>query len=222
MSQKPENPEESGEEESEDSPSESPSGNRPPGFSFTKSAIADLPSCAVQSLHIENETPVEVDDEAFVWKDITPSGTKLAGKTKFKKVDWMKNKQNPLAKTPPGKTKAAAGGKVPNKPSTLKSNPKVAKTGAGGTGTHGLVKAASVPKVPSTGSKNRLKERRPSGSSGQGKVAVTAVPRKASSGTKVATQGDGSKVGGGSKTKLVKHRGHADHGKRQQHGRGKQ
>lgn len=31
-----------------------------PGYTFTKSAIADLPSTAVQSIHIENDKPVEV------------------------------------------------------------------------------------------------------------------------------------------------------------------
>lgn len=37
-------------------------------FSFTKSAIADLPSTGVQSIHIENEVPVEIDDKYFQWK----------------------------------------------------------------------------------------------------------------------------------------------------------
>ncbi len=54
-----------------------------PGFSFSKSAIADLPSTAVQSIHIENEGPVEVDDDVFVWHD-TKSGTKLKVKIKKK------------------------------------------------------------------------------------------------------------------------------------------
>lgn len=218
MSSNSEKNEENNEEVSEGSSSDSNDANRPPGFSFTKSAIADLPSTAVQSIHIENETPIEVDDDVFVWRDVTASGTKLAAKAKFKKVDLNKNKGPPAS----GKTKDTGGGvastkgsKVITKPSTLKSNSKVVKAAAGSG--HGPVKAvSSVPKVPNTGSKNRIKERRPSVTSAQGKANARVgnpVLKKVSSLGKVA---------GGSKTKLLKlreKRANADHGK---HGRSKQ
>lgn len=217
MSSNSEKNEENNEEVSEGSSSDSNDANRPPGFSFTKSAIADLPSTAVQSIHIENETPIEVDDDVFVWRDVTASGTKLAAKAKFKKVDLNKNKGPPAS----GKTKDIGGGastkgsKVTTKPSTLKSNSKVVKVVAGSG--QGPVKAvSSVPKVPNTGSKNRIKERRPSVPSAQGKVNArvgSAVLKKVSSLGKVA---------GSSKTKLIKQRekrANAEHGK---HGRSKQ
>lgn len=37
-------------------------------FSMSKSAINDLPSTAVQSIHIENDEPVCVSDDVFAWK----------------------------------------------------------------------------------------------------------------------------------------------------------
>ena len=54
--------------------------------SLSKSTIDDLPSTAVQSIHIENDVPVEVEDWVFVWREkVTKSGTMMSTKSKFRK-----------------------------------------------------------------------------------------------------------------------------------------
>jgi len=70
----------------------------------------------VQSIHIEHDTPVEVDDSVFVWHDnYTPSGTKLntkikpkvsAAKQPSKVVTRVGSKEK--AKKPASKTSAAS------------------------------------------------------------------------------------------------------------------
>ncbi|KAI2802818.1 hypothetical protein RDWZM_001098 [Blomia tropicalis] len=73
-------------------------GKKDGDFSCSKSTIADLPSTAVQSIHIENDVPVEVDDSAFIWHEfvkVSPSGTKISTKTKMKKNE---NKNFPQVK----------------------------------------------------------------------------------------------------------------------------
>lgn len=174
----------------------------PPGFSFSKSAIADLPSTAVQSIYIENETPVEVDDDVFIWRDTSPSGVKLPVKTKFKKHEWMKGKGEALvapSQHPPVST--ALKGAAP----AVKANPAV----------HGQpVKQTTAPAAPGApssapppvketrvASKNRLVKERASERKLVPATAV-AVPKGAASRTKgaesVLRQG-----GKGSQTKVL-------------------
>ncbi len=220
---------ESGEEEQSNSGSNSPKHDKPPGFSFSKSAIADLPSTAVQSIHIENEEPVEMDDDAFVWKDVTPSGTKLAGKAKFKKQDWAKGKQQAAVKHAPAK--------VPTAAAAVKANPAAhhqtaVKQTAVPAGHH---TAAAVPPTAVTAnslarmeSKNRaaqMVKERPS--QGKGATTAAAVPKRAPSGPKVAAgesatrlqqqqgkqTGSQTKVGGGKNAR----REQPHHGKQAQH-----
>lgn len=64
-----------------------------PEFTVSKSTINDLPSTAVQSIHIENEGPVEVEDQVFVWREeVSPSGTKLRTKSKYRKENGLNGK----------------------------------------------------------------------------------------------------------------------------------
>lgn len=188
--------EESGAEE-EDSGSHSPK-HGPPGFSFSKSAIADLPSTAVQSIYIENEVPVEMDDDVFIWRDTTPSGLKLAAKTKFKKQDWMKGKQAP-----------PQGQQPPAKGAAVKANPGAAAVHSQAQG----VKQAPASVAPSSApsavkevrvpSKNRLVgKERPSQRKEGAPSAAGAVPKKVPSGSKVALAGPAARKAD-SQTKLV-------------------
>jgi len=169
-----------------------------PGFSFTKSAIADLPSTAVQSIYIDNDQPVEVDDEVFVWRDVTPSGTKLPAKTKFKKQEVAKKTITATTNKQKAKAPGTAEGKAKAKEQPPKQPPKKA-TSAGKSTVAGplaskekvtsksCVKTGSQSKVTSADSKSRVKERRPSQTS---KVAsgtkVADTRSKANSKTKVA------------------------------------
>lgn len=178
--------------EEEDSASNTPK-HGPPGFSFSKSAIADLPSTAVQSIYIDNEVPVEVDDDVFTWRD--PNGLKLPAKSKVKKGEGGKGKQAPPSQPPSPAAKGPA----------AKANPVAA--------THTpAVKQSVTPAAPSSApppakeirvaSKNRLVKERPS----QRKVVTpnAAVPKRATSGTKAVTAESVTRqVGKGSQTKMV-------------------
>ena len=222
---------ESGEEEQSNSGSNSPKHDKPPGFSFSKSAIADLPSTAVQSIHIENEEPVEMDDDAFVWKDVTPSGTKLAGKAKFKKQDWAKGKQQAAtaAKHAPVKVPTAAAVKAnpaPHHQTAVKQTAVPAGHHTAAAAPPTAVTANSLARMESKNRAAQMVKERPS--QGKGATTAAAVPKRAPSGPKLAAgesatrlqqqqqgkqTGSQTKVGGGKNAR----REQPHHGKQAQH-----
>lgn len=59
-----------------------------PGYSFTPSAIEDLPSEAVQSIFIETNKPVELDAQIFEWREKDSRG----GKTRASKKEGSTGK----------------------------------------------------------------------------------------------------------------------------------
>lgn len=150
-----------------------------PGYTFTKSAIADLPSTAVQSIHIENDKPVEVDDEVFVWRNETFSGTKLPTKTKFKKPDTANKSTAPTTQAKQKTATQAAGAAKASGGPPPKTSMVASKISA---------PTGSQSKVSSADSKTRIKD----GGSKASQTKVASGTRlgetrsKANSKTKVA------------------------------------